>query len=69
MTEQELNDRLTTIYKRLKWIADAEARAAWVKSTGNVVNGSLDPQRETLIQEAERVVDALVALGRKVQQP
>lgn len=63
MTAKELNDRLSAIYERLAWIAVAEERAAWVHGAV-AATGSLDPERERLIIEAERIVDALVLVGR-----
>ena len=61
MTEEELNARLDAIHARLQWISDAEARAAWVN--GLAARGILDTERERLIQETERVLDDLQAMG------
>lgn len=67
MTEQELNNRLDAIHARLKWIADAEARSAWVK--GLAARGIFAEERDRLIAETEKVVDALEKLGGSPEFP
>ncbi len=61
MTEDELNSRLDAIYDRLKWISDAEYRAALVG--GWAAKGWFDPEREELIKRAEKALDDLVNIG------
>lgn len=57
MTEEKLNARLDSLAKRLQWITDTEARAAWVKGYG--ANGEFDEDRDRLIAQMEKVLDAL----------
>lgn len=61
MTEEELNLRLQGLHERLQWIADTEARAAWVGGYG--AGGEFDGERERLIEKAERVLDELERVG------
>ena len=59
--EAELNVRLQRIHERVAWIADTEARAAWVGGYG--AKGEFDAERDSKISQAERVLDELAALG------
>lgn len=61
MTEDELNKLLDSIHERLKWVADTEARAAWVGGFG--ANGELDGRREELLIQAESILRRLEAIG------
>ncbi len=61
MTERELNERLTAIHHRLQWIADQEARSAWVK--GIFASGGLDDERTRLIEETEKLVGQLADMN------
>ena len=61
MNEQQLNERLTAIHKRLQWIADEEARSAWVN--GLAARGVFELERDRLIEETEQILDKLTALG------
>ena len=65
MTEQQLNDRLDDIQARLQWIADTEARAAWIKGFG--ANGEFDDERTRLIDETDRVLNELQKAGGSPQ--
>ncbi|MGY5780309.1 hypothetical protein [Rhizobium sp. LEGMi135b] len=61
MTEDDLNRRLDALHSRLKWIADTEARAAWIQGYG--AKGEFDQERTKILADAENVLDQLVALG------
>ncbi|ATC32514.1 hypothetical protein CA606_09220 [Caulobacter vibrioides] len=61
MNEQQLNQRLDAIHARLQWIADKEARATWLGTYGK--DGEYDAERTRLIEQTEKVLDALVAIG------
>lgn len=59
--EQALNKRLDAIHDRIKWIANAEEKAAWVN--GIAAQGVHDPERERLLNETDRILDELTRLG------
>ncbi|MGO8839979.1 MAG: hypothetical protein ACLPWS_15255 [Rhodomicrobium sp.] len=50
-----LEQRLIAINKQVEWMADQEARSAWVK--GLAAQGALAPTKSSLIDEAEKVID------------
>lgn len=58
--EEELEFKLTQLHKRINWIADKEARAAWVKGVG--ANGEFFNEKMRLIEESERVLAELVQI-------
>ena len=62
MTDQEkaLWDRLGQIHGRVQWMADEEARSAWVG--GEAARGVLMPEKMKLIEEAEQVLDRIEAM-------
>jgi hypothetical protein len=55
--ENELESRLLAVHKRLQWLADQEARAAWLNGYG--ANGEHEAERERLISSAESLVDEM----------
>jgi hypothetical protein len=55
--EKDLETRLLQIHQRLQWIADTEARAAWVAGYG--ARGEFEEQRDQLLQQAEEVLTEL----------
>jgi hypothetical protein len=55
--EKGLEARLLEIHKRLQWIADTEARAAWVAGYG--ARGEFEDERDLLLQQAEDIVTKL----------
>jgi len=63
MTDQEkiLWDRLADIHRRVQWMADEEARSAWVN--GLAAQGALMPQKMELIDEAEKVLGRIEAMN------
>lgn len=61
MTEDQLNKLLDNIHSHIEWIANKEARAAWVGGFG--ANGELDAQRKTLLIQAEDILKKLEAIG------
>lgn len=64
MNENELNQRLQALHHRLQWITDTEARAAWINGFG--AQGEFDSERTKIIAAAEAVLDALQAMGGRV---
>jgi hypothetical protein len=52
-------DRLAQIHDRVNWMADQEARSAWVG--GPAAQGIFLDAKERLIDEAERILDQLEA--------
>lgn len=56
-TEEQIVERLKHIHDRIAWIADQEARSAWVK--GWAADGHLDPERQRLIEEADTILEKL----------
>jgi hypothetical protein len=50
--EKALQDRLTAIHKRVQWMANREAVAAWVNGFG--ANGEYWPEKERLLDETDR---------------
>ena len=62
MTEEEraqLEVRLNHIHTRVQWIADEEARSAWVK--GFAARGDLMPEKIKLLDETDKILDKLMA--------
>jgi hypothetical protein len=59
--EAQINNRLAQIHRRLDQIADIEAKAAPHKGFG--ANGELDPERQRLTEETDRLLDELSAIG------
>lgn len=58
MTEEEwLLKRLEHIHGRMSWIANQEARSAWVG--GLAASGIFQPERDRLIAEVEKILDRL----------
>lgn len=55
--EQRLMARLAAIHKRVQWMADEEARSAWVN--GPAAQGHFLDEKERLIEEADRVLNEL----------
>ena len=53
--EKWLDQRLTAIYYRVKWIADSEARSSVVR--GMAARGSFTAEKEQLLDKVERVLD------------
>ena len=60
--EAKLERRLEVIHKRVQWMADAEARAAWVRGLG--ARGEVLPEKERLLDETDRILDELEAKQR-----
>ncbi|CAA7615448.1 hypothetical protein MTBSS4_130002 [Magnetospirillum sp. SS-4] len=60
MQTERLWSRLAAIHQRVQWMADEEARSAWVN--GPAAQGMYLDEKERLIDEAERVLDALEAI-------
>ena len=59
--EAKINNRLGQIHRRLADIATIEAMAALVAGYGS--NGEFDPERQRLIEETDRLLDELAAIG------
>ena len=62
MTEEEraqLEVRLSHIHRRVQWIADEEARSAWVQ--GFAARGGLMPEKIKLLDETDSILDKLMA--------
>lgn len=59
--EAQINQRLHHIHQRLEQIAAIEAKASLVRGRGS--NGEFDPERQRLIDETERLLDELQAIG------
>ncbi len=59
--EARINQRLQHIHQRLEQIAAIEASAAWVGGKGS--KGEFDPERQRLIEETERLLGELEAIG------
>jgi predicted nucleotide-binding protein (sugar kinase/HSP70/actin superfamily) len=55
--EKDLEARLLQIHKRLQWIADTEARAAWVAGYG--ARGEFEDERDQLLKQAEEILTKL----------
>ena len=55
--ERGLHARLRAIYQRVQWIADEEARAAWVN--GFAANGCYTDEKEKLLKRTEKILDKL----------
>jgi hypothetical protein len=58
--EKALWDRLGQIHRRVQWMADEEARSAWVG--GEASRGTLMTKKMRLIEEAEQVLDKIEAM-------
>ena len=56
---EAIDQMLRTIHDRVQWIADVEARSAWVN--GIAANGALLPEKIRLLEQAERILDRLQA--------
>lgn len=56
--EQHLVDRLGGLHRRINEIADLEARSALVG--GWAAQGNMMPEKEQLIEQAERIIDQLM---------
>ena len=56
-----INDRLGQIHRRLADIAAMEAKAALVGGHGS--KGEFDAERQRLIEETDRLLDELAAIG------
>ena len=59
--EVQINDRLGQIHRRLADIAAIEVKAALVGGYGS--KGEFDPERQRLIEETDRLLDELTAIG------
>ncbi|MFC3179549.1 hypothetical protein [Cypionkella sinensis] len=57
--EAQIQARLTQIHNRIQWLADAEARAAWVN--GAAADGRFWPEKLKLLDEADALLDKLEA--------
>jgi hypothetical protein len=57
--EAQIQARLTQIHNRIQWLADEEARAAWVK--GAAADGRFWPEKLRLLDEADALLDKLEA--------
>jgi hypothetical protein len=55
--EKWLMERLSSIHKRVQWIANEEARSAWFK--GVAARGGYLERKERLIEDAERILAEL----------
>lgn len=64
--EATLESRLLQIHKRMEWIADKEARAAWIKRCTGIeaygAQGEFDQERSMLLDETEKALDRLTNL-------
>ena len=61
--EELLHARLKRLHERLQWIANEEARSAWVK--GEAAAGIHEAERDQIIEKVERAVEELEALSRR----
>ena len=59
--EARINDWLGQIHRRLADIAAIEAKAVLVGGYGS--KGDFDPERQRLIEETDRLLDELTAIG------
>lgn len=57
---ERLMSRLAQIHQRVQWMADEEARSAWVN--GAAANGLFFDEKERLLNEADRVLGELERL-------
>ena len=64
--QQHLLERLSAIHKKVQWMADEEARSAWVR--GFVTPGVHNDAKEHLLGEAERILDELEGLSSRTPQ-
>jgi len=58
--EEKLEFKLNQLHRRINWLADKEARAAWVKGIG--ANGEFYAEKMKLIDETDRVLEELAKL-------
>lgn len=56
-----IRDRLALIDRLIQWISRREDLAAWVGGYG--AHGELDPMRERLLIQSNRLLDRLQVLG------
>ncbi len=56
--EAKLARRLEAIHKRVQWMANEEARAAWVG--GIAARGEFLAEKERLLDETDRILDELL---------
>jgi hypothetical protein len=56
--EDHLLLRLRHIAERVQWMANAEARAAWVQGLGP--NGEFWEEKKKLLDEADKVLDRIM---------
>jgi hypothetical protein len=56
--EAELERRLQHIHDRVQWMANAEARAAWVNGYG--AKGEFWEEKKKLLDETDRILDELL---------
>jgi transcription elongation GreA/GreB family factor len=59
--EEKLQFKLTQLHNKINWIADKEARAAWVKGVG--ANGEFFKEKMRLIDETDRVLAELMRIN------
>jgi hypothetical protein len=59
--KNKLEARLLAIHQRMAWIANEEARSAWLK--GAAAQGHFLDEKERLIDETDRILDKLI--GKK----
>ena len=66
MNNDQINEIIGQLSKRIQGIADIEAQAAWAKFLGvtsdrieAITNGSLDGERELLIRKINKFLDEL----------
>jgi len=59
--EAQINNRLGQIHRRLGDISAIEAKAVLVGGYGS--KGEFDPERQRLIEETDRLLDELAAIG------
>lgn len=65
--EKQLWDRIAAIHRRVQWMADEEARSAWV--SGPAAQGSLLLTKDKLISEAEALLDRIEAMQNADRPP
>jgi hypothetical protein len=55
--EEEIERRLLQIHKRVQWMANTEARAAWLRTYG--ARGEFWNEKKKLLDETDRLFDEL----------
>lgn len=55
--KDRLLQRLTAIHQRIQWMADEEARSAWVN--GLAAQGIYFEEKERLLEEAESILNQI----------